>query len=132
MNTGANMTNTPPSNGTDTSNSAAESMVQNAETMRARAYQLIAGRAMTCDELEAVTGWAHQSASARLWELSRSGLIRDTGQRARTRSGRTARVYALNEIVTESDYSWSKADALDDAADRELALRAERALEDRA
>lgn len=119
---------TLPSNGTDASDAAAVSMIQTAETMRSRAYRLIASRAMTCDEIERLTGWAHQSASARLWELSRSGLIRDTGQRARTRSGRTARVYA----TTETETQWSAADAADDAADRELALRAERDLEDRA
>jgi DNA-binding transcriptional regulator GbsR (MarR family) len=119
----------PPTNGTDTSNAAAESMTENAATMRARAYRLISSRAMTCDEIERLTGWAHQSASARLWELARAGLIQDTGMRAKTRSGRTARLYAK---TIPHRVEWTKEDDALEAADRELALRAERDLEDRA
>lgn len=50
---------------------------------------------ITCDCVEENTGMSHQTASARITELMIEGKIRDTGQRRKTRSGRTARVYAV-------------------------------------
>jgi predicted transcriptional regulator len=46
-----------------------------------------AGQGATCDEVEIAT------ASARVVELRRAGLIRRTGERRPTRSGRNAWVY---------------------------------------
>lgn len=48
---------------------------------------------MTCDEVEIVTGLKHQTASARIRELALKGLIKDSGKRRLTRSGRKAVVY---------------------------------------
>ena len=50
---------------------------------------------LTCDELETKTGIAHQSASARITELKEGLLIRDKGERRRTKNGRLARVYVV-------------------------------------
>lgn len=57
-----------------------------------RAVRRTGERGATCDEIEVVTGLTHQTASARCTELLRDGVLIDTGQRRRTRSGRTARV----------------------------------------
>jgi DNA-binding transcriptional ArsR family regulator len=84
--------------GADTSRaanpSAAEKRVQ-----RLRVYAGIrqAYGGATCDELEVALDMRHQTASARITELRKDGLIVDTGLRRATRSGRSARVY---EIVT--------------------------------
>jgi len=45
---------------------------------------------LTSDELEGLTGWRHQTASARLRELVLAGLAKDTDRRRLTSSGRTA------------------------------------------
>lgn len=50
-------------------------------------------RGLTTDEIEAVTGMKHQTASARVVELRRKKLIADSGVRRATRSGRGAVVY---------------------------------------
>lgn len=49
----------------------------------------------TCDEVEVLTGLKHQTVSARIRELVIMKAIEDTGDRRMTRSGRTARVYAI-------------------------------------
>lgn len=93
----------PPSNGVDTSQDAAESVAPNAAAMRARVYQMLLVRPMTCDEIEVALDLRHQTAAARLWELEGNGktsngeprpkLIEKTDERRPTRSGRSARVY---------------------------------------
>lgn len=50
---------------------------------------------VTCDAVEEATGMSHQTCSARITELVIEGKIRDTGERRKTRTGRTARVYAV-------------------------------------
>lgn len=50
---------------------------------------------ITCDCVEENTGMSHQTCSARITELVIEGKIRDTGERRKTRSGRTARVYVV-------------------------------------
>ena len=91
----------PPSvRGSDTSRAAAESMTTSAPTLRTKVLKLIidAGpRGLTDDEIEAVTGMRHQTASARRWELVRAGKVRDSGGRRRTRSGRGATVWVYVE-----------------------------------
>lgn len=49
----------------------------------------------TCDEVEYSLALTHQCASARVRELVRKGRLSDSGERRRTRSGRTARVYVV-------------------------------------
>lgn len=50
---------------------------------------------LTCDDLEAQLGLTHQNCSARVHELEKSGKIKASGTRRKTRSGRTARVFVL-------------------------------------
>lgn len=86
--------------GSDTSRDAADSVANTALTMRMHIFDLLAKRepaGMTCDEVETALGYRHQTASARLRELSLSGAIHDTGDRRLTRSGRSARVYRVAE-----------------------------------
>jgi hypothetical protein len=49
----------------------------------------------TCDEVEMRLSMPHQTASARISEMLRGGLIRDSGDRRRTRTGKLARVYTV-------------------------------------
>ena len=46
----------------------------------------------TCDEIERVTGLAHQVVSARAADFRRRGQLRHTGKSRPTRYGRPARV----------------------------------------
>lgn len=63
-------------------------------TMRAILYAKICAQARTCDELEQeLPHWTHQSVSARINELHKSGYIKDSGERRPTRTGRQAIVW---------------------------------------
>jgi predicted ArsR family transcriptional regulator len=79
----------------DTSEAAGESLAGAVTALRQKVLAKIEeeGEA-TCDEVEVFLGMPHQTASARIRELSLMGLIVDTGDRRKTRSGRLARVYA--------------------------------------
>lgn len=85
----------------DTSAAAAESMMDSAAGLRQRVRKLIhdSVTGLTCDAIEAVTGLRHQTASARVHELMRSGDIVDSGKRERTRSGRKAVVWVIGDGV---------------------------------
>jgi len=84
--------------GSDTSRAAADSF---GDDDLSRQKRLIMGRfetkpdGLTCDEIEVVLGFRHQTASARIRELVLTGFLLDTGRRRHTRSGRPARVYAV-------------------------------------
>jgi hypothetical protein len=85
-----------PHNGTDTSRAAAESMAPHVSEIERNVLDFVidAGpRGATCDEAETLLEYTHQTASARLRGLVLKGLIRDSGARRPTRSGRAARVY---------------------------------------
>ena len=84
-----------PTNGTDTSYEAAESMEDSVATLRDRVLDLLRAYTdgLTTDEIEQRLGLNHQTASPRVWELHKRGLIGDSGKRRKTRSGRQARVY---------------------------------------
>ena len=87
-----------PHNGTDTSRAAAESMVPHVAGMEKDILGLIRLRGRggcTCDEMECLTQIPHQTASARIKGLADKGLIKDSGARRKTRSGRAARVYVV-------------------------------------
>lgn len=86
----------PRVRGSDTSEAAADSVRGVTGQLRARVFAFIGAQAhgATCDEVEASLGLRHQTASARVRELSLAGVIRDTGERRRTRSGRNAAVWA--------------------------------------
>lgn len=83
--------------GVDTSEQAARSMDEDAGTLRARVFDEIKrlNRGVTCDELEHRLGMSHQTTSARVRELVLKGKIIDSGNRAKTRSGRSARLYVV-------------------------------------
>lgn len=89
--------NVPRVAGSDTSIAAAESMVPKTGRMQAEILRLLKGYeyGRTCDEIEAITGWSHQSASARIRELVLAELVVDSGDRRKGRSGRSGRVYRL-------------------------------------
>ena len=85
-----------PHNGTDTSRDAAESMRPHVSDMEGQILVVLRARGnLTCDEVECFLGFAHQTASARLKGLADKGLIKDSGARRPTRSGRMARVYVV-------------------------------------
>lgn len=84
--------------GSDTSTAAAESMTHRTGPMQAEILRLLgvyADRGLTCDAVERITGWSHQSASARIRELVKAELVVDSGERRAGRSGRSGRVYRL-------------------------------------
>lgn len=91
-----------PSNGTDTSDAAADSMVPHASRLQAMVLDEIRQRrahGMTCDEVEATLGLSHQTISARVYELHKKGMIADSGQRRPTRAGRAAKVWIVNNLI---------------------------------
>lgn len=98
------MTEQPPSaKGSGTSLAAAESMKETASTLRSKVLEAIRkSEGLTTDEVEILLGLNHQTASPRMWELHKRGLIGDSGNRRKTRSGRMAVVYRAitqDEIV---------------------------------
>jgi len=92
--------NKPPHNGTPTSIAAAES-VRNVVTGRRLAVldALRTHGPMTQEQVGEVLGWPIQSVNPRVNELARMGLIRDTGKRRATRSGRNAAVWEVTAVV---------------------------------
>jgi predicted transcriptional regulator len=80
----------------DTSRDAAESMRPHVSEIEARVLAYVkrwGSHGETCDEVERGLDLSHQTASARLRGLILKGLIKDSGARRPTRSGRAARVY---------------------------------------
>jgi len=88
--------NAPFAFGSDTSQDAAESIQPHLNRLCGIVLDAIGAagsRGMTCDEVEASLDLRHQTASARVHELGRSGKIVDSGERRVTRSGRKAAVW---------------------------------------
>lgn len=100
------MAEQPPSaKGSATSIAAAESMKETASTLRSKVLEAIrrSDGGLTTDEVEQLLSLNHQTASPRMWELHKRGLIGDSGNRRKTRSGRMAVVYraiSTEEIAT--------------------------------
>lgn len=87
----------PPHNGTDTSRAAARSVKAAAPTIADNVLVLIQEQGgLTCWEVEQHTDLKHQTASARIWELRQAGLIKDSGVKRKTASGRNAKVWIAN------------------------------------
>lgn len=85
--------------GSDTSYDAAKSIAGGAEAMRVKCLEVIRQNgSATCDEVETQLDGRHQTISARVRELVQLGFIYDTGERRKTRSGRSARVYKAVEL----------------------------------
>lgn len=92
----------PPHNASDTSRAAARSMRRRAPTLRERVHcELIRrGRAgATDEELQVALGMSIPTETARRNELLRAGIVRDSGRRRRTTSGRTATVWVISDAV---------------------------------
>lgn len=86
--------------GNPESTAAHQSIEPSKRTLRLEIYRLIRRAVIdgkTCDELEAATGWSHQTTSARVTELKSAGWIVDSGRRRPTRSGRSAAVLIAAE-----------------------------------
>jgi hypothetical protein len=86
----------PRVGGSDTSAAAAESQEPTLGKKQKRVLDLLIEHktyGLTDDELEALTGWRHQTVSARRRELVLKGLVKDSGYRRRTSSGRQATVW---------------------------------------
>ena len=84
--------------GSDTSRDAAESMRPHVSAIERDVLAFVkraGAMGTTCDEIEDRMKLAHQTASARLKGLADKGLIKDSGVRRPTRSGRAARVYVV-------------------------------------
>lgn len=58
----------------------------------------------TCDEIEVRYDMRHQTASARITALQKKGIIYDSGQRRKTRSGRSAIVWAISNTRDKQMY----------------------------
>jgi DNA-binding transcriptional ArsR family regulator len=79
----------------DTSREAWASVSELLPAVDARIVSVIeAQRGATCDEVEQVTGFAHQTVSAQIRHMYEAGLLTETGERRPTRSGRAALVWA--------------------------------------
>jgi hypothetical protein len=82
--------------GSDTSYQAAQALAkEDLNRLEALVFHTIATQPRTCDEVEAMTGLAHQTASARIRGLVLRDQITDSGRRARTRHGRMAVVWRI-------------------------------------
>ncbi len=63
-------------------------------TLNQRVFKIIKdNQGMTCDEIEVILGIRHQTISSRITHLSKIGVIVDSAQRRKTRSGRNAIVW---------------------------------------
>jgi len=87
-----------PSQPFDTSEDAADSMKDHAETLRAQVLHAIwQHKGLTQDEFERLSGMRLNTIHPRFWELERRSLIYKTTERRTTRSGRAAIVYHVTE-----------------------------------
>lgn len=84
---------------TETSLQAHESQKDKAPNDGARILRFIkdipSGR--TCDEVETLLQFSHQTASARIRDLSKGGFLVDSGIRRKTRTGRAATVWKASK-----------------------------------
>jgi hypothetical protein len=99
-------TGVPHVQGSDTSEAAAASVEEALNRLEGQVLTCLKGRGdsgATDDEIEQLTGMAHQTASARRRTLVLKGLVKDSGQRRKTRSGRSAAVWVLGRDDSEVD-----------------------------
>lgn len=103
---------TAPHNHTETSIDAAESIVNQLNGMCLDVLHAVRSspHGLTCDEIEAILGMKHQTASARLRDLItcqppyvkfKNDPQTEKPLRRPTRSGRTARVYFATQLGQE-------------------------------
>lgn len=92
----------PPAVAVETSKAAAEQIKPDAATLRGIVLQLIVERAehgATDEEIQRGLGLSGDTERPRRWELEKAGLVRDSGQRRRTSSGREATVWVAVGMV---------------------------------
>lgn len=80
-------------NFTDTSQEAFDSIIPHLGRIEAEVFRVISeagSRGATSDEVEVQLEMRHQTVSSRIWALNRRGVVKDSGQRRPTRSGRNA------------------------------------------
>jgi len=83
---------------TDTSQAAAESIVRDlSKVKRVIWHHIRIWGGLTCEEVEIHLAISHQTASARIRDLRLAGVIRDTGERRKTKSGRQAIVWGITQ-----------------------------------
>jgi len=85
----------PPSVEQDTSAIAAGSVREGSRAIRHRVRAYIGSTGATCDEVEQALKLSHQTCGPRIRELVQLGLVKDSGRRRPTRSGREAIVWIL-------------------------------------
>jgi predicted transcriptional regulator len=86
--------------GSETSAAAAESLLGFVGTLREKVLRYVercGEEGTTDDEIERALSLRHQTASARRRELEQMGLVRATGRKRKTSSGRYAQVYVHAE-----------------------------------
>jgi predicted ArsR family transcriptional regulator len=84
----------PPFSNHSTSLDAAISVAEQAVGLRTRVLRVIfEHRGLTCDEVEQILGLKHQTVSARIRELYALERLVESGERRKTRSGRSAIVW---------------------------------------
>tara|TARA_R100000152_G_C6744481_1_gene168173 strand:- start:582 stop:938 length:357 start_codon:yes stop_codon:yes gene_type:complete len=104
-----------PSNDTETSKEAAEFIKPKVNGLCLKVLRVISNHqnGLTCDEVEQITGMKHQTASARLNDLSKCQppllvhrLDEETNkpQKRATRSGSSARIYFISEFAKKCGY----------------------------
>jgi len=96
-----------PHNGTDTSVTAAVAAAPKAPTQKKQILWWIAaceGYGATEDEIEVGMGFLRSAICARVNELVKEGLLRDSGQRRETRWNRPAIVWVLTSPVTSESF----------------------------
>lgn len=89
-------------NGTDTSRAAAEQIEPRRPNLRGLVLDFVRAcqyRGATIDEITLHLKMQMQTVCARRNELGKLGLVADSGQRRRTRSGNTAIVWIAKEYV---------------------------------
>lgn len=100
--------NLPYARGSETSKAAADSMVSLASSYRARIRFMVEQSGLsglTCDDVERMTDWRHETVSARLRELIQHGAITfkldPSGRKLQrpTRRGRNACIYVAASTV---------------------------------
>ena len=86
-----------PTKSHSVTSAAAAATIRDTELSRleARVLAVVTKCPRTCDAIETVTGLSHQTVSARLRGLVLREQIEDSGQKARTRSGRWAVVWKV-------------------------------------
>ncbi len=93
---------------TDTSLAAYDSILPHASRLARQVYGVIARGGATCEECETALGMKHQTASARIRELKDKHLVRDSGRRRKTTSGRLAAVMVVYEVSSDCKHDRTK------------------------